>query len=145
MDAVTTRPAPQLAAALSLSAAFPGLWATLSPSGFFGDFPGLRWVAELPPYNEHLVRDAGAFYLAFALLFGWAARRPSRELLVPLAAAWSLFSLLHLVYHLLNLDGFGVLDAALQTASLAAVLAAGVALLVLSGRPLEEEGGPALG
>lgn len=141
---MTARPVPQLAAALSLSAAFPGLWATLSPTGFFGDFPGLAWVAELPPYNEHLVRDAGAFYLAFALLFAWAWRRPSRELVLPLAAAWSLFSALHLIYHALNLDGFGVVDGLAQTALLATVLGAGLALVVLSKR-LEQKSRPAVG
>ena len=57
-----------------------------------------RWVELLPPYNEHLIRDVGGFYLAFALLFAWAALRPSRQLVIPLAAAWSVAALLRAVY-----------------------------------------------
>jgi hypothetical protein len=114
-----------LLAALSLSAAVPGAWATLAPRSFYRDFPGAgrHWVAELPPFNEHLVTDAGAFYLAFALLFAWAAWRPARALVVPLCAAWGLFSALHLGWHVSHLDGFSTADAVAQTASLALVLA----------------------
>lgn len=121
-----------LLAGLAVAAAVPGAWATLAPRGFFGDFPGPAagsWVAELPPFNEHLIRDAGAFYLAFALLFAWAAVRPDRALVVPLAFAWSLFSLLHVGFHIAQLDGFTRGDAIAQTLSLVAVLAAGLALL----------------
>ena len=61
----------------------------------------------LPPYNEHQIRDVGDFYLAFTVLFAWAAWRPSRELVLPLASAWSVAALLHAGYHSLHLDGFG--------------------------------------
>ena len=81
-------------ACLALSAAVPGLQATISPTAFYDGFPfGRAWVQLLPPYNEHLIRDVGGFYLAFAILFAWAALRPSRELVVPLAAAWSVAAL----------------------------------------------------
>jgi hypothetical protein len=38
----------------------------VAPAGFFSRFPfaGHAWVALLPPYNEHLVRDVGALSLA---------------------------------------------------------------------------------
>jgi hypothetical protein len=120
-------------ACLALSAAVPGLQATISPTAFYDDFPfGRAWVQLLPPYNEHLIRDVGGFYLAFAILFGWAALRPSRELVVPLAAAWSVAALLHAVYHALHLDGFGAGDAVAQTAGLVAVLALPVLAIVLA-------------
>ena len=77
----------------------------------------------LPPFNEHLIRDVGGFYLAFALLFAWAAVTLARALVVPLAVAWSLAALLHAVYHVLHLDGFGAGDAVAQTVGLVAVLA----------------------
>ena len=53
-------------ALLALSAAFVGFWALLAPSSFYRSFPGLRltWVAEAGAYDEHLVRDIGALYLA---------------------------------------------------------------------------------
>ena len=86
----------------------------------------------LPPYNEHLIRDVGGFYLAFAILFAWAAVRPPRELVVPLSVAWSVAALLHAVFHTLHLDGFGAADAVAQTAGLVAVLALPVLTIVLA-------------
>ena len=126
-----------LLAALAVSAAFPGAWAVLAPRSFFDGFPGAgrHWTAELPAYSEHLVTDVGAFYLGFALLLAWAAWRPSRELVVPACSAFALFSLLHLVWHALHLDGFSGLDAVLQTASLAAVLIASAGAAVVAARP----------
>ena len=127
-----------LLAALSASAAYPGLWATLAPASFFDDFPGAgrHWTAELPSYSEHLVTDVGAFYLAVALLFAWAALRPSRELVVPVCTAFALFSAIHLAWHCAHLEGFDTFDAVAQTASLAAVLVASAgAALVAARRP----------
>jgi len=47
-----------------------GAWATVAPRSFFDDFPlGRGWVASLPPYNVHLVRDVGGLSLGFAVLF----------------------------------------------------------------------------
>jgi hypothetical protein len=122
-------------ACLAVSAAAPGLQATISPAAFYDGFPfGRAWVELLPPYNEHLIRDVGGFYLAFALLFAWAALRPTHQLVVPLAAAWSVSAALHAVYHALHLDGFGVADAVAQTAGLVAVLALPVLAIVLARR-----------
>ena len=61
--------------------------------------------------------DVGAFYLAFALLFAWAAWRPSRELVVPVCSAFALFSAIHLAWHSAHLEGFATVDAVLETAS----------------------------
>jgi hypothetical protein len=121
-----------LLAWLALGAAVPGAWATVAPRGFYDGFPGVaRWIDKLPPYNAHLTADVGAFYLAFAVLFAWAARRPARELVVPLCLAWSLFSVLHLVWHVAHLDGFGVADAIGETVALAAVLVLPLAVVAL--------------
>jgi len=92
-----------LLAALAVSAAYPGAWATLAPRSFFDTFPGAghHWTAGLPAYSEHLVTDVGAFYLGFALLLAWAAWRPTRELIVPVCTAFALFSALHLAWHCL--------------------------------------------
>jgi hypothetical protein len=110
-------------ACLSLSALLTGLPATIAPESFYSSFPiGRGWVQLLPPFNEHLIRDVGGFYLAFALLFAWAAVTLARALVVPLAVAWALSALLHAVYHVLHLDGFGVGDAIAETVSLVAVL-----------------------
>jgi hypothetical protein len=129
-----TRPAAvrALLAFLALGAAVPGVWAVLAPRGFYDDFPGTgHWVARLPAYSAHLTTDVGAFYLAFALLFAWAAARPERALVVPLCAAWALFSVLHLGWHAAHLDAFGTGDAVAEVASLAIVLAAPAAVIAL--------------
>ena len=121
-----------LLAWLALGAAFPGAWAVAAPRSFYDDFPGTgHWVALLPPYNPHLTTDVGAFYLAFALLFAWAALRPERALVIPLCVAWALFSAMHLGWHVAHLDGFGAADAAAEIAALALVLAGPVAVVAL--------------
>ncbi|HEY8581419.1 MAG TPA: hypothetical protein VIL49_00670 [Capillimicrobium sp.] len=118
---------------LAVSALSVGLLASFAPRTFFDDFPlGAAWVSLLPPYNEHLVTDVGGFQLAFGALFAYAAWRPSRELVVPLSAAWLLSQVLHLVFHVTHLDGFGVGDAVAQTASLALVVALPAAAIALS-------------
>lgn len=99
-------------AVVAVSAAFTGIPAAFFPTTFFDDFPFLSaWVELLPPYNEHLVTDVGGLFCAFAVLFGWAAWRPSRELVVPLCAGWSVSAVLHFVFHARNLEAFGVADA----------------------------------
>ena len=120
-------------ACLAFSAAVPGLQATISPSAFYDGFPfGRAWVQMLPPYNEHLIRDVGDFYLAFTILFAWATWRPSLELVLPLASAWSVAALLHAVYHSLHLDGFGAGDAIALIAVLVTVLALPVLAIIIT-------------
>lgn len=108
---------------LAATSAFIGLPAALAARAFYDDFPlGRAWVEMLPPYNEHLVSDVGGFYLAFALLFAWAAVSLQRALVVPLCTAWMLAALLHFEYHVTHLDGWDLGDAVAQTALLALVL-----------------------
>ncbi len=103
--------------------AVTGAQAAIAPRAFFDGYPlGRGWVAEVAPYNEHLVMDVGGFYLAMAVLFAWAAARPDRRLVVPLVSAWTAFSLVHLGYHVTHLDGFGTVDAIVQTLGLVGVL-----------------------
>jgi hypothetical protein len=110
-----------------------GATAALAPQAFYDDFPlGAGWVDQLPPYNEHLTTDVGAFYLGFGLLFAWAAWRPQRALVVPLTIAWSLTAAIHLLYHVTHLDGFGVFDGVAQTITLVLVLAVPLAALRLA-------------
>ena len=111
-------------ACLALSAAVPGLQATISPAGFYDGFPfGRAWVELLPPYNEHLIRDVGGFYLAFAILFAWASVTLARALIVPLCVAWTVAATLHAYFHITHLDGFSTGDAIAQTSGLLAVIA----------------------
>jgi hypothetical protein len=121
-----------LLVALAVSAAVPGLWATLAPHSFYAHFPGgAHWVDRLPPYNQHLVIDVGGFYLAFTVLFAWAALDPRRALVVPACVAWSVFSAVHLVYHATHLARFPTADAIGEVAALAVVLALPIGVLTL--------------
>ncbi len=99
--------------ALGLIAVFmlpAGLQATFAPKSFFDDFPfGRGWIARTgDAYNEHLVRDVGALFLALIIVTGWTTwrRAPSR----PVAVAWLVQGVLHLVFHAGNLDGFDTVD-----------------------------------
>jgi hypothetical protein len=67
-------------AAVAASNLMTGLTALLTPRAFYADFPfGLGWVAELPPFNEHLTTDVGAFYLALPRgAHGWPRGRRRR-------------------------------------------------------------------
>ena len=111
-----------------------GVWAIAAPASFFDDFPlGRGWVAQLPPYNEHLVRDVGGFSLGFAVLFVFATVKPHPVLLRPALLAWLATAIPHLIFHLGHLAGFGAADAVTQSAGLAIVVVIPVAVLVASG------------
>ncbi len=87
-----------------------GLQAAFTPRSFFDDFPlGRGWIAHLgDAYNEHLVREVGALFLAMIIVTGWTVlrRQPGRGL----AAAWLVQGVLHLEFHIGHLDGYGTAD-----------------------------------
>jgi hypothetical protein len=78
-----------------------GLWAILAPRRWFDSFPGFgpALVAAEPPFNEHLVTDVGAGFLAVgvALLVAavWARRAGVQVALIAFAA----FTLPHVIFH----------------------------------------------
>lgn len=114
-------------AAVAVSNLATGLLALLAPRAFYDHFPfGAGWVAALPPYNQHLTTDAGAFFLAFGLLLAWAAWRMAPALVVPVCAAWTVVAAVHLTFHVTHLDGLSSGDQILQTTGLAAALAPAV-------------------
>lgn len=81
-------------------------WALLAPRSFFGDFPTPRadWVDAFAPYNEHLVRDYGASFLALSVLALAAAWRAERGLAIVALAVWLVSAVPHLAYHLAEAD-----------------------------------------
>ena len=111
-----------------------GLQAAFAPQSFFDDFPlGRGWISHQgDQYNEHLVRDVGALFLALIIVTGWTVwkQRPGR----PVAVAWLVQGVLHLVYHAGNLDGLGTADKIGLVGSLVTVPV--LALIALwAGRP----------
>lgn len=110
--------------ALGLIAVFmlpAGLQAAFAPRSFFDDFPlGRGWIAhDGDAYNEHLVRDVGALFLALIVVTAWTLwrHRPAR----PVAAAWLVQGTLHLTYHVGHLDGYDTIDKVGLVGSLVAV------------------------
>ncbi|MER6944224.1 hypothetical protein ABT294_09395 [Nonomuraea sp. NPDC000554] len=111
-----------------------GLWQTLLPEHFFGSFPAAAhaWVAALPPYNEHLLRDQGGMHLTTAVIFAAAALTMDRWLVRIAPLANLAFALPHLIFHATHLDALSPGDAAAQTLTLLASVLLPAALLALS-------------
>lgn len=115
--------------AIGLFMAPAGVQAAFAPRSFFDDFPfGRGWIAaEGGAYDEHLVRDVGFLFLALIIVTSWAAWRD--EFLVPVAVAWLVQGVGHLVYHVGHLDGLDGVDRVGLVVSLVVIPAlAGVAL-----------------
>jgi hypothetical protein len=136
--------APRLSAAIlwsvTVALAVTGAWALGAPGSFFEGFPGggHRWVAALPPYNEHLTRDVGSLSLGLAVLTASAALTVERRLVTVAALALLVWSTPHLVFHLGHLDGLAAGDRVGQLAA----LGLGVTLpLVLLGLAAAGRGG----
>ncbi len=122
--------------ASSAVGSFVGLWAAAAPRSFYDSFPGLGhiWVAVDGPYNEHLIRDVGALYLALVaagLVAAWV-RDPHASLVCGRAvgAAWIVFSLPHLLYHSTHLHGFSAGEAVLVILALLVNIVLAIPLLI---------------
>jgi len=110
-----------------------GLWSLAAPASFYDDFPygGTPWVALLPPYNEHLVRDHGAGTLALGVALALAAWWLDRRVVITAVAAFLTFTVPHTVFHSLHLAHFPLADAVAQQAGFAVEIVLAVAVLVL--------------
>jgi hypothetical protein len=120
-----------------------GFYALLAPRSFYDDFPaGRGWVEALPAYNEHLVRDVGALFLATAVVLAAAAIWLERRLVLVALVSFLVFSVPHTIYHLFNLDGISTGDAIAEAVSLLFTVIAPLALLVAMLRPASRSPGP---
>lgn len=118
---------------LTASALYVGTWAAFGPRSFYDTFPGLHrvWVGIDGPFNEHLVRDVGALYLALAVAGLVALLRREKVATVMLGAAWTAFSIPHLAYHLHHLGELETIDAVGNVVSLGGTLLLALYVLVL--------------
>lgn len=97
---------------LALSGLTVGVQALFAPRYFYDEFVfGRGWVAMDGPFNEHVIRDVGAFYLAVTVItfVALAMRNPLAARLA--ALAWLVFSIPHGVYHLAHLAHVDAVDA----------------------------------
>ncbi len=119
-----------------LTTAVVGIWALFAPESFFTTFPapGHPWVALLPPYNEHLVRDVGGLNLSFTLLFTWTMISLERRLIQVTLLAWLVYAIPHFIYHLNHLMHFSPFDQVSQVAALGIVILLPIILLIVLGK-----------
>ena len=114
-----------------------GLWAVIDPTGWFRDFPatGAHWIAATPPYNHHLVTDAGAGFLGVGVVLllavVWRERRVMQAALIGSLA----HDLPHFLFHLLHpAASLSSADRAASTGGLGFGCFVAAALLVLVSR-----------
>lgn len=118
--------------ALGAIQAFNGLYALFAPRSFYDDFPfGRGWVAALPDYSEHLVRDVGGLFLATGILLVAAAWFLQRRLVAVALISFLAYSLPHFVFHLFNLEPYAAGDVAANVIALAATVLIPVGLLAI--------------
>src|SRR3954447_23631740 len=117
-------------ALLSFVPAWIGIWATVAPRSFYDHFPGWSsWESPLGPYDEHLVRDVGAFQLGLLAVVLLALvplhrRGVQAGLVAPIVAG-----LPHLIYHLTATGPLSTADNVLSLLGLAAPVV--IALILL--------------
>lgn len=90
--------------ALGAPSLIAGLWAVVSPQGWFDNFPGSgpALVAAEPLHNAHLATDAGAGLLASGLVLvvgTWLADSWAVKLAL---VAFAAFAVPHAAYHVFN-------------------------------------------
>lgn len=123
---------------LTLTQVAVGGWQLFLPRSFFdgAPLPGNPWVALLPPYNEHLMRDVGALNLGLAVVIGVAAVTAERRLARIALVAYLVWAVPHFVFHATHLHHYTLGDAVGQTITLgiAALLPAAL-LLTTRGAP----------
>jgi hypothetical protein len=148
----TTQPHPAgvrrivLRAGLGGLAAAQGLvggWAAAAPAQFYAHFPAHArgWVALLPPYNEHLVRDVGTLSLALTVLLAVGAVTCHRLLVRTAVSGFLVYAVPHTAFHGLHLDGFPAGEAIAQMAGFAIQLLLALAAWVATIGPAGPSGG----
>jgi len=115
---------------LGLGQGSGAVWALIDPRSFYGDFPtkGQHWVSAFAPYNEHLIRDYGASFLAISalvLIAGWLADR--RTMIVALVV-YLIAAVPHLAFHAAHASTTG----SLSLATLAVNVAFPLVLLLIA-------------
>ncbi|CAJ1498945.1 hypothetical protein [[Mycobacterium] holstebronense] len=110
-----------------------GAWAYFAPLNWYSTFPGMgmHWLPVLGPYNEHFVKDVGSLFSGLAVLSALALYYlGNRPVVVITGVSWSVFNVLHLIYHVGMLHMYGPRDAVLNVVSLSLLLVLSLTLLI---------------
>jgi hypothetical protein len=108
-----------------------GLAATLAPRAFYDYVP---WVDLAPPFSEHLMRDYGAMNLALGLVTAVAAITMDRVMVRTSLAAYLVFAVPHLLFHVTHHEHYTATQAVGETTALTIAVLLPLALLVLTWR-----------
>ena len=97
---------------LLMANATPGLWALFRPRAFYDTFPGFgrTWISVDGPYNEHLIRDVGAFFLTTSVLCFLTLFFPRFVTVRATAICLLVFNVPHLLYHVNHLHMLPFID-----------------------------------
>lgn len=116
----------------ALVGTYVGVWAAAFPQSFYDSFPGFgfMWIAVDGPFNEHLIRDVGALYLAIAAAAVYAFFSSQIGATRVVGVAWTVFGIPHLAYHVGHLHELAPIDAVGNVISLGGSLLLGVLLLL---------------
>jgi hypothetical protein len=114
---------------LALAELAVGVVATLIPRVFYDDIP---WVSLAPPYSEHLMRDYGAMNLALGLVSLVAAVTMEQLIVRAALAAYLVFAIPHLLFHVTHHQHYTTTAAITETAVLVVAVLLPVALLGLA-------------
>jgi hypothetical protein len=113
-----------------------GAVATLAPRVFYDYVP---WVDLAPPFSEHLMRDYGAMNLALGLVTAVAAITMDRVMIRTALAAYLLFAIPHLLFHVTHQHHHTPSQAFGETTALTIAVLLPLALLALSWRVRDTE------
>ncbi|HEX2400523.1 MAG TPA: hypothetical protein VHJ79_11160 [Mycobacterium sp.] len=113
-----------------------GLVATLAPRAFYDYVP---WVDLAPPFAEHLMRDYGAMNLALGLVTAVAAITMDRVMVRTSLAAYLLFAVPHLLFHVTHHDHYTDSQAVGETTALTIAVLIPLALLMFTWRSRDTE------
>lgn len=117
-------------ALLAIGPVWVGIWATIAPRSFYDNFPGpSSWVSPLGAYDEHLVRDVGAFELGLLVVTLFALVTLERRVVQAALVATVISGLPHLIYHLTATEPLSTWDNILSLTALAAPVLIAVAVL----------------
>ena len=134
---------------LAIPAAQLAIWATLAPRSFYDDFPGggHAWVSAAGPYDEHLVRDVGAFNLGLLVVGLFAIVTMERRVVQASLAASAAAGTPHLIFHLTDTDSLSTTDNVMSLTGLLLIVVIPLALLPLTrdARPRRPVAAPAGG
>jgi hypothetical protein len=108
-----------------------GVVATLAPRAFYDYVP---WVDLALPFAEHLMRDYGAMNLALGLVTAVAAITMDRRMVRTALAAYLLFAVPHLLFHITHHQHYTAQQAVGETTALTIAVLLPIALLALTWR-----------